>query len=92
MASRAANNESKTPSGCAFLSGNISVLPFDESDSLIAGDLRASLERSGMIIGPYDLLIAAQSLITGATLTTTNVSEFARVPGLVWEDWTVVAH
>jgi predicted nucleic acid-binding protein len=23
-----------------------------------------------------------------ATLVTPNVAEFARVPGLVWEDWT----
>ncbi len=37
----------------------------------------------------YDLLIAAQALRTGATLATANVSEFARVPGLVWEDWTL---
>ena len=71
-----------------FLSGNISVVPFDEEDAVAAGDLRAALEVAGTPIGPYDLLIAAQALRTGATLVTANVSEFARVRGLLWQDWT----
>ena len=37
--------------------------------------------------GPYDLLIAATALEHGATLVTNNVREFARVPGLMVEDW-----
>jgi len=72
-----------------FLSGNIGVLPFEEGDAAIAGELRATLEANGTIIGPYDLLIAAQALRTGTTLVTANTSEFARVPGLAWEDWSV---
>ncbi len=72
-----------------FLSGNVGVLPFEESDASIAGDLRAEMEANGTVIGPYDLLIAAQSLRTGTTLATANVSEFARVPGLKWQDWTL---
>jgi len=47
-----------------------------------AGDRRAALETAGTPIGPYDLLIAAQALRSGATLITANVSEFARVRGL----------
>ena len=70
-----------------FLSGNISVVPFDEEDAETAGDVRAELERAGTPIGPYDLLIAAQALRSGATLVTANVSEFARVRGLAWQDW-----
>jgi len=71
-----------------FLSGNLDVLPFDEEDAVAAGDLRVALERRGKPIGPYELLIAAQALRTGATLVTANVSEFARVSGLAWQDWT----
>ncbi len=70
-----------------FLSGNIAIVPFDEDDVATAGDLRATLERAGTPIGPYDMLIAAQALGSGATLVTANVSEFARVRGLVWQDW-----
>ncbi len=72
-----------------FLSGNIGVLSFEESDAPIAGDLRATPEASGTAIGPYDLLIAAQALRTGTTLVTANASEFARVAGLLCEDWTL---
>jgi tRNA(fMet)-specific endonuclease VapC len=72
-----------------FLSGVTSVLPFEEGDASIAGNLRSTLELAGTPIGPYDLLIAAQALRAGATLVTANVAEFARVDGLVWQDWTV---
>jgi tRNA(fMet)-specific endonuclease VapC len=71
-----------------FLSGNIDVAPFDEEDAVAAGDLRAALETAGTPIGPHDLLIAAQALRSGATLITANVSEFVRVRGLEWQDWT----
>jgi tRNA(fMet)-specific endonuclease VapC len=74
-----------------FLSGNINVLAFEEEDATTAGDLRAALETKGTPIGPYDLLIAAQALRSGTILVTANVSEFARVPGLSWQDWTVTA-
>jgi tRNA(fMet)-specific endonuclease VapC len=72
-----------------FVSGVNGVVPFDEADASIAGTLRAALETGGTPIGPYDLLIAAQALRTGMTLVTANVSEFARVDGLAWQDWTV---
>jgi tRNA(fMet)-specific endonuclease VapC len=74
-----------------FLSGSIEVSAFDEEDAKTAGDLRATLEGAGTPIGPYDLLIAAQALRTGATLVTANLAEFTRVPGLQWQDWTAKA-
>lgn len=70
-----------------FLSGGISVRPFAEEDARTAGELRATLEAAGTPIGPYDLLIAAQALRSGAILVTANVAEFARVPSLDWKDW-----
>ena len=71
----------------AFLAGNVGVLPFEESDAAVAGQLRATIEAAGAPIGPYDLLIAAQAQRAGATLVTANVAEFSRVPGLTREDW-----
>jgi tRNA(fMet)-specific endonuclease VapC len=71
----------------AFLSGRINVLPFDDEDARAAGAIRASLEVSGRIIGPYDLLIAGQALARELTLVTANVSDFSRVKGLYWQDW-----
>ncbi|KAB2919213.1 MAG: type II toxin-antitoxin system VapC family toxin [Hyphomicrobiaceae bacterium] len=74
-----------------FLSGGIVVNAFSEEDAMTAGDLRGTLEAAGTPIGPYDLLIAAQALRSNATLVTADVSEFARVPGLQWQDWTAKA-
>jgi tRNA(fMet)-specific endonuclease VapC len=71
-----------------FLAGNVNIVPFDEDDAAAAGDLRAALETVGTPIGPYDLLIAAQALRSRTTLVTANASEFARVNGLIWQDWT----
>ncbi len=39
------------------------------------------------MIGPYDVLIAAQALVGGLTLVTANMDEFQRVPDLAVEDW-----
>jgi tRNA(fMet)-specific endonuclease VapC len=70
-----------------FLSGAVQVLPFEEDDAKVAGDVRAYLEKRGTPIGPYDLLIAAQALRSHLTLVTANTAEFKRVPGLRWQDW-----
>jgi len=39
------------------------------------------------LIGPNELLIAAQVLALGCTLVTDNEREFARVEGLAIENW-----
>ena len=72
-----------------FLAGPIKVLNFDAEDARESGDIRAALARAGTPIGPYDVLIAAQARRRGAILVTANKDEFARVPGLQTQDWTV---
>jgi tRNA(fMet)-specific endonuclease VapC len=71
----------------AFFAGPITILPFDDEDAQAAGAIRAALEVLGKPIGAYDLLIAGQALQRKFTLVTANVTEFARVKGLVWQDW-----
>ncbi len=71
----------------AFLADGFEFAPFDAADALEAGLIRAALERAGRPIGPYDILIAAQARRRGATLVTSNMREFARVPGLLVVDW-----
>jgi predicted nucleic acid-binding protein len=39
-------------------------------------------------VGAYDLLIAGQALRRELTVVTANTSEFSRVTGLSWQDWT----
>lgn len=70
-----------------FFTAPIAILSFDADDAREAGDIRAALAKPGKLIGPYDILIAAQARRRGATLVTANEREFARVPGLKTEDW-----
>jgi tRNA(fMet)-specific endonuclease VapC len=72
-----------------FLAGPIKVLSFDVEDARESGEIRAALARAGTPIGPYDVLIAAQARRRGAILVTANKDEFARVPGLQTQDWTI---
>jgi tRNA(fMet)-specific endonuclease VapC len=60
----------------------VEVLPFDEMAALVYANLpfkRAS----------YDRLIAAHALALGLTIVTDNETDFADVPGLRVENWTV---
>ena len=61
--------------------------PFDDDAAQVYGALRARLERLGKPIGPNDLLIAAITLVRGATLVTHNTREFSRIEDLALEDW-----
>ncbi len=72
-----------------LLSGDFDLLDFDDEDARTAGRVRAALEKDGQPIGAYDLLIAAQAVRRGLTVVTANTSEFSRVAGLSWQDWTI---
>lgn len=67
--------------------GPMDLLPFDESDALVAARLRAELFRIGRPIGDFDSLIAAQALARDLVVVTNNVDEFERVPDLRIENW-----
>ncbi len=66
---------------------NIPVVPLDASTAKAYGRIRRTSEKKGMLIGPYDLVIAAQAASLGLTLVTANRREFARVEGLRVENW-----
>jgi tRNA(fMet)-specific endonuclease VapC len=63
------------------------LLPFGAAEARASAQIRDELERSGIPIGPYDLLIAGTALSHGAILVTHNTREFERVRGLELEDW-----
>ena len=71
----------------AFLAG-ITILPLDSHVALAYARIRSGLEARGTPIGPLDLMIGAHARAIGATLVTSNVGEFRRIPGLKLADWT----
>ena len=62
-------------------------LAFDDRCADRYGQIRHDLERRRCVIGPYDLQIAAITLVHDLTVVTGNVEEFSRVHGLRVEDW-----
>ena len=65
----------------------LEVLPYTALVAQHYGAIRSELEKLGMPIGVNDLHIAAQARSQGLVLVTNNVAEFARVPGLLVENW-----
>lgn len=67
----------------------VAVLPYDTGAARATAGVRADLKARGQPIGAYDVLIAGCALAHGLILVTSNTGEFARVEGLVLEDWRV---
>jgi tRNA(fMet)-specific endonuclease VapC len=65
----------------------LTVLPFGSQAAAHTADIRANLERRGMVIGTYDLMIAGHARSQGLIVVTGNLNEFNRVEGLRAEDW-----
>jgi len=63
------------------------VLDFDTNDAEKFGILRSQLKCEGAMIGPYDMLIAAQALSKNLILVTNNRNEFKRIKHIKIEDW-----
>lgn len=49
----------------------------------------ADLVRQKIRIGTQDLRIAAIALSVNGIIVTRNQRDFGKVPGLIWEDWTL---
>ena len=63
------------------------IIPFDDASASHYAKIKASLEKTGKLIGPNDLIIASTALAQKAVLVTNNTDEFSRVEGLQLENW-----
>jgi len=63
------------------------ILNFDDNAAREFGVIRASLERQGRVIGPFDMQIAAHARSNDLIIVTNNVREFERVSDLIVENW-----
>jgi len=67
----------------------VHILPFGHEEAQHAAAIRVGLEKQGVPIGPYDIVISATAMVRNDILVTHNVREFSRVEGLRIEDWYV---
>ena len=68
------------------------LYPFSKIDyryehSNTYGKIRSELEKKGLIIGPYDLMIGAIAKFENMILVTNNRKEFRRIKDLKIETW-----
>jgi tRNA(fMet)-specific endonuclease VapC len=65
----------------------VNVISFGMAEAKAAAQIRAKLEKKGIPIGPYDILIAACAKANSLILVSHNIKEFKRIDGLRLEDW-----
>ena len=65
----------------------LTLVDVDLAIARVHARVGAELEEQGKPIGLHDLWLAATCLAKGHTIITTNIREFARVPGLSYKIW-----
>jgi tRNA(fMet)-specific endonuclease VapC len=65
----------------------LTVIAFDRVAAQHAASIRVELQRDGLTIGAYDLLIAAEAMRSCLVLVSSNEREFGRIPNLRLESW-----
>jgi tRNA(fMet)-specific endonuclease VapC len=86
-----ASKSSQQAKALAQLQELVQDIPVEELDSRASeayGEIRATLEKEGRLIGNNDLWIGAHALALNLTLATNNEREFKRIPGLSLKNWT----
>ena len=63
------------------------IIDFNSNDAIRYARIRSTLQKKGNLIGPYDMLIAAQAISRSWTIITNHEKEFTRVEGLKVENW-----
>lgn len=71
------------------LEASMCIAPLTETVGEHYGQIRATLQRRGELIGNNDLWLAAHARAEGWVLVTNNEREFVRVDGLQVENWAV---
>jgi tRNA(fMet)-specific endonuclease VapC len=86
-----ASKSSQQAKALAQLQELVQDIPVEELDSRASeayGEIRATLEKEGRLIGNNDLWIGAHASALNLTLATNNEREFKRIPGLSLKNWT----
>lgn len=65
----------------------LDIVAYEAAAAIHYAEIRDQLARSGNLIGPMDILIAAHARALELTFVTDNTREFSRVSGLKVENW-----
>lgn len=71
------------------LLADVNVLDVDQAVAQKFGEIRARLLDQGTPVASMDLMIGATALVHGLVMVTHNVQHFARISGVLVEDWLV---
>src|ERR1700692_3679292 len=86
-----ANKSSQRARALTQLAELVQDIPVEDLNSTVAqayGEIRATLEKQGRLIGNNDLWIGTHAMALDVTLATNNEREFKRIAGLSVENWT----
>lgn len=65
----------------------IKIVPFCSECAIATATIRSTLKNAGLLIGPYDSLLAGTALAHTMIMVTSNLKEFKRISELKIEDW-----
>ena len=80
-------NQNQNKIALAEFIAPLEIEPFEVDAAIKFGEIRTLLEKKGIVIGAYDMLIAAHALSLKVILVTNNTREFVRIPFLQVENW-----
>jgi tRNA(fMet)-specific endonuclease VapC len=86
-----ANKSNERARALRLIEELVQDIPVEDLNSMAVqayGEIRASLEKRGRLIGNNDLWIGAHAMALDVTLATNNEREFKRIAGLSVENWT----
>jgi len=63
------------------------IIPFEDQMAYVYADIRNTMEKKGILIGPNDLFIASIVRFNDGILVTNNVEEFTRIKELHVVNW-----
>ncbi len=69
---------------------NMGIISPDEKSAEIFGMIKADLEKKGIPLDDFDIIIASCALVHNHTLVTNNVKHYKRIDGLRLANWTVL--
>ena len=82
---RVSSNPEQEQRSLASLVEDIPIAPFETKSGIAYGTIR--LATSGRKVDQLDKLIAAHAASLGVVLVTNNQKDFAKYPGLRYENW-----